>query len=45
VLAEETLLRHPGPEVAGKPGRVLGEVVYVRSGLVGRLGARPAVRR
>ena len=45
VLAEETLLRHPGPEVAGKPGRVLGEVVYVRSGSVNRLGARPAVHR
>jgi hypothetical protein len=45
VLAEETLLGRPNQEVAGMPGRVLGQVVYVRSGWVDRLGSRPAADR
>ena len=45
VLAEETLLGRPNPEVAGKPGRILGEVVYVRSGWVDRIGSKPPAGR
>jgi hypothetical protein len=42
VLAEQTLLAHSNDEVAGEPGEILGEVVYVKSGWVGKLGALPA---
>ena len=45
VLAEETLLGRPNQEVTGKPGQILGEVVYVRSGWVDRIGSRPAAGR
>ena len=41
VLADQTLLVHPIDEVAGKPGTVIEQVVYLRSGWVDELGARP----
>jgi hypothetical protein len=45
VLAEETLLGLPNQDVAGKPGQILGQVVYVASGWVDRIGSRPAGAR
>jgi hypothetical protein len=38
VLASETLLARPNDEIAGKPGAVVGETVYLRSGWTGRIG-------
>jgi hypothetical protein len=45
VLTVQTLLDQPNDEVAGEPGTVIAEVVYLSSGWVDRVGSRPAARR